>query len=385
MAQANISFLYGDFCCSLPPTNNGGDCPGINCCLASVGDSGCQHVAPCDGKLVPHDQICRQAEFATVVVFGRGSRLAARQQSIVGLHQQQQTALMNTSHGGHHFDLDATIAALTSTQSNGYAFTVCEMTAGNPNAPSWVHAPHPPGWVNPLSYDAFVSFLIATRDLTVGRHKLRVWSILSPPTEANNFSGQGCLVPKDSPLTPQINESAFFEGIGPLYDSAAGYVAWAKLAAALAREFPAYVAFDIDDFAGNIASTFSAPITAEITSALHRTAPWMAFVPTIYYKDFQNNPGLAWQIDAPVFFFENAKQGAGPCAAPSCPWGPAEKHSSIGKANGCLAGNCAAHSLAPLSALVDLALGCCQVPSRLSATLRTRSPIWPPPCPQEGA
>ena len=41
-------------------------------------------------------------------------------------------------------------------------------------------------------------------------------------------------------------------------------------------------------------------------------------------------------LDAPVFFFRNAVEGAGPCAPKACPWGPHDKEHK----GSCLAGRC---------------------------------------------
>jgi len=49
-------------------------------------------------------------------------------------------------------------------------------------------------------------------------------------------------------------------------------------------------------------------------------------------------PDFPLALDAPVFYFRNQKQGAGPCAAPDCVWGPLLGNRT--KEGGCLAGSC---------------------------------------------
>lgn len=83
-----------------------------------------------------------------------------------------------------------------------------------------------------------------------------------------------------------------------------------------------------------------------MTSALRAATPWVNLISTVYYNEGGPGPeNFIWKlwpdlplvIDTPLFYFRNQKQGAGPCADPKCPWGPAMKT----REGGCLAGACA--------------------------------------------
>ena len=47
-----------------------------------------------------------------------------------------------------------------------------------------------------------------------------------------------------------------------------------------------------------------------------------------------------------LYFFRNQKQGAGPCAPPSCQWGPSAYGPHGEREGGCLAGNCSESTVA---------------------------------------
>ena len=78
---------------------------------------------------------------------------------------------------------------------------------------------------------------------------------------------------------------------------------------------------------------------ALITAGMRSRAPWMV-LSSVVYGTFAAVPDLALVLDAPVFFFRNegdpVDEGAGPCAAPGCPWGPLVRSHT----GGCLAGVC---------------------------------------------
>lgn len=113
--------------------------------------------------------------------------------------------------------------------------------------------------------------------------------------------------------------------------------------------FPHFVAINMDDFTHDIYdpvlqphSIFTTQLVARFTSGLRRHAPWMSFVPTMYYSEHgfigDEYADLFWAVDFPLFYFRNQKQGAGPCAPAVCPWGYRKPSEHTG---GCLAGACA--------------------------------------------
>lgn len=185
------------------------------------------------------------------------------------------------------------------------------------------------------NYNDFVHLLDSTRDFTVSGEHLRIWLGLDPPTEAvvpgATLRSGSCNVPTDSPLTP-FNETEIF--LGANYTS---YDRWGTLVGKLAAWAPHLVALDIDDFSSNIGHghIFTGDNVAIITSNMRKHAPWVSLA-SVVYVEFTALPDLPYMLDAPVFFFRNAVQGAGPCAPASCVWGPhAREH-----AGSCLAGPC---------------------------------------------
>ena len=83
------------------------------------------------------------------------------------------------------------------------------------------------------------------------------------------------------------------------------------------------------------AGTFDGNYVAKITSGMRARAPHMA-LSSVVYASFDAFPDLALMLDAPVFFFRNAMEGAQTCAPQSCVWGP-RAHQHVGS---CLAGIC---------------------------------------------
>ena len=136
---------------------------------------------------------------------------------------------------------------------------------------------------------------------------------------------------RDRPLTP-FNETALFAGA-----NYTAYTRWGALLGRLAALYPHLVAVDIDDFSSNVRSgAFDGDYVARLTSAMRARAPHLA-LSSVLYSDFASFPDLALMLDAPVFFFRNAMEGAQTCAPAACPWGPhARQH-----AGACLAGVCA--------------------------------------------
>ena len=154
-------------------------------------------------------------------------------------------------------------------------------------------------------YLQLVQFLEATKDFKVdGQQQLRVWLGLYPPSEA---LPTGCTPPPDSPLTP-FNESAEAEPATPATRF------WAELAGRLGALLHLGVALDIDDFSSNVlAGTFDGNYVARITSSMRALSArtWRSRRCSAQPHAF---PDLALMLDAPVFFFRNALEGAQTCA-----------------------------------------------------------------------
>eukprot|EP01048_Picozoa_sp_COSAG05_P011591 COSAG05_NODE_1102_length_5875_cov_3.746364_4_plen_391_part_00 len=309
--------------------------PSKLCCLAPGQKRGCNGIPPCRNQTVDPQTICHDSGFASVMVYGSALRWLPRLRGLSAMRMQQDTPAVNAT----GFDLDMTLAMLRATHTNTYEFDVCDPPARPPDRGS---PPPPPDFRPRRGFGQLVAFLRATAGLVVDGEQLRVWVLLVPPSEAL-LNSTMCQPPADNPYT-HANETAVFGNA--TYSSPAGYLAWSSLIGQLALQFPHIVAVGIDDFIENIPSTFSPQLLAQMTSMMRRLAPWLSFVPVTYYGQFESWPGLPAAIDAPIFFFQNLKQGAGPCAQQGCVWGP--KHpanfsgcpSSKGSC-GCLAGKCA--------------------------------------------
>ncbi len=278
----------------------------------------------------------------TALVLGDGRLLDVRVGRLHGTLGQQEFKSTFNSTTGNVGNLTAPLNAtrlielLLETNTNSFTYTVCDCVFTGPN---WDCSS-----LSKFAY--FVDFLVALeksnmqhRDVTGSlRAQVQVWLGLYPPTESDLAV---CMPPADDPRT-HANETAIFSGRG--YKT---YGAWALLAGQLAQQFPFMVAVNVDDMSLNIAppkGTFTPALIAEMTSNMRTYAPWLSLASTVYYSEngaivWKNWPDLALALDAPVFYFRNQKQGAGPCAAPQCVWGPLASNKSHG--GGCLAGACA--------------------------------------------
>jgi hypothetical protein len=270
----------------------------------------------------------------SALVFGRPEHWLRRRASLAGLRAQQELKTTYADDGPNVANLTAPLdvervkAILASTHSNAFLNDVCDCT------------PSPPAWAcSPLyGYLDFVRLLDATRTFAVDGRQVRIMLGLFPPSEALMPAPSACRAPPDSPLTP-FDEAALFAG-----QNYTQYATWGVLAGLLAEQYPHLVAMDIDDFDINVrpgdATVFTGQDVALITAGMRLRAPWMMFS-SVVYGPFTAVPDLALVLDAPVFFFRNAgsdadSEGAGPCAAASCPWGPLVRH----RTGGCLAGVC---------------------------------------------
>ena len=264
-----------------------------------------------------------QSFHVNLLLFGRPEHWLRRRASISGVRAMQEFKTSYRDNGPNVANLTAPLddslmmRILSSVHANTYSYSVCDCE-----------------WSEELwscsklyGYEQFVRFLEATKDFHVDGEQLRVWIGLYPPSEA---LPAGCKPPADSPLTP-FNETELWGGLN--YTS---YTLWGDLAGRLAQLYPHFVAVDIDDFSSNVMTgAFDGNYVAQITSNMRARSPHMV-LSSVLYSNFSSFPDLALMLDAPVFFFRNALEGAQTCAPQACPWGPhARSHSGS-----CLAGSC---------------------------------------------
>ena len=226
---------------------------------------------------------------------------------------------------------------LKSTHANTYGFYVCDCApAANAGVCPKVY-----------SYLSFVQFLEASKASVVDGNQMRVWLGLLPPTEAlkpapnGSASGNGCQVPPDSPLT-DFNETEIFGGSGGGGGHYTDYSSWGTLVGLLSKQYPHLTAVDIDDFSANVQAgngAFTGDSVAKMLSNIRRESPQVALA-SVMYDNFESFPDLALMLDSPVYFFRNAAEGTGSCAADSCVWGPENKGGPGDKEGFCLAGVC---------------------------------------------
>jgi hypothetical protein len=259
----------------------------------------------------------------SMLLFGRPEHWLRRRASISGVRAMQEFKSSFKDNGPNVANLTAPLdnqlmqKIITSVHANTYSYPVCDCK-----------------WSEELwscselyGYEQFVRFLDATKDFKVDGQQLRVWLGLSPPSEA---IPTGCKPPPDSPLTP-FNETQLWQG-----SNYTNYTNWGDLAGRLAALYPHFVAVDIDDFSSNVVTgAFDGNYVAKITSNMRARSPHLA-LSSVLYSNFTSFPDLALMLDAPVFFFRNAIEGAQTCEPAACPWGPhARSHSGS-----CLAGIC---------------------------------------------
>jgi hypothetical protein len=175
-------------------------------------------------------------------------------------------------------------------------------------------------------YPKLVEFLNATRGFFVDGKQLRVWVSLAPPTgvcttipnpynigNCDPATGFYCALPEESPLTAWSEANFFRSGLG--IASCQDYLGWASLIGRLAQDYPQLVAAMIDDF---FDQPFTPDFIAEFESRMRSQAPWLNFVPSVYYHDFKDNrrPDTAQTFDTMLFWFRNEKEHA--CLADGC-------------------------------------------------------------------
>eukprot|EP00039_Didymoeca_costata_P000726 m.47008 g.47008 ORF g.47008 m.47008 type:complete len:744 (-) comp10436_c0_seq2:87-2318(-) len=288
-----------------------------------------------------------------VLVYGRHAHWTLRRKSFQGLQAQQEFKVSFNDSAGNVGNLSGPLTdaeidqiknMLTSTNTNTYAFSICDCDL-EPGV--W-------GRSKLWAYSGFIKFLMATQGFQVNGQQLRVWAGLLPPSEDHGTGA--CRPPPDLPNTP-MNETAIFDGL-----PYSAYAKWGELLGRLATLYPHLVSVDVDDFNTNVGpgQVFYGDAVAQMTSAMRKRAPWLTFNSVVYAPfdgvdgESSRSPDLALILDAPVFFFRNAGQGAGPCARPECPWGPFS-----GKREGqCLAGVCSEPTVFNLGNEVEAIVQC---------------------------
>ena len=262
-----------------------------------------------------------------LLLFGRPEHWLRRRASVSNVRAMQEFKTTfaddgpNVDNLTYPLDVERFKSVLASAHANTYDYAVCDCTLSKD---VWSCS-------SLYNYADFVRFLEATKDFKIDGQQLRVWIGLSPPSEAAfPPHGAGCRPPTDSSLTP-FNETELWEG-----DVYTNYTRWGDLVGRLGALYPHLVAMDIDDFSSNVVTgVFTGDYVARITANMRARAPHMALA-SVVYQTFDDFPDLALMLDAPVFFFRNAMEGAQTCAPASCPWGPhAKAHEGS-----CLAGVC---------------------------------------------
>lgn len=211
---------------------------------------------------------------------------------------------------------------------------------------------------HPGDYTNLVQFLTATRNWGVDGKQLRVWVSLNPPRAAAlNGPGDTCSIPEDtSKTTPPLtswNALGYFNlpanpSSAEIVGACENMIAWAQVLGRLAQDFPQLVAAGVEDFSLNLpypdpskvpTIPFTSDYIAEMEAAMRSQAPWLSFVPTVYYPltsyTQKNWADFGLTLDSMLFYFKNEKQGIGLCARSGCPWPTSQRGA------GCLAGNCA--------------------------------------------
>jgi len=194
----------------------------------------------------------------------------------------------------------------------------------------------------PGDYFNLVNFLEATKDFAVDGKQLRVWVTLLPPKAMED--GTSCSLPEDSMLTTWNELDYFKKGKYGIFGSCGKEIevqgppgepttvqfvpcdycqdllGWASLIGRLAQDYPQLVALGIDDY-GHSLNDFPGDYVAELESRMRSQAPWLNFVPTVYYGDFYESasafpiqPDIARTFDTMLFYFRNEKEGGGSCS-----------------------------------------------------------------------
>jgi hypothetical protein len=217
--------------------------------------------------------------------------------------------------------------------------------------------PNIPGTFQVHNFSGLVDFLSKTKDWGIDGRQLRVWVTLSRPSAANESCRtdeaatmkpcplEFCAVPEDTSQQLTWNALDYFKA-----DFAHDYahldnvdrmkacrdlVAWSKVIGRLAQDFTQLVAMGIDDFSDSLdrrpssdcnvefqtRKQFGEDCIATIESGLRAEAPWLNFVPSVYYGYYQDRlapersdwADLVPTLDSIQFFFRNEKDQGNEC------------------------------------------------------------------------
>jgi hypothetical protein len=182
-------------------------------------------------------------------------------------------------------------------------------------------------------YADLVRFLSETQNFGVDGKQLRVWVTLIRPAAVD----ASCALPENTPSFTSWNAIDYFQrdfthDYANLTDddkiaACRDFGAWAAVLGRLAQRFPHLVAVGVDDFSDSLdgdpsldcraesvqRTQFGEDCIAEFESTLREQAPWLNFVPTVYYEYFQtrvsrwNWADVALTLDSMQFFFRNEK------------------------------------------------------------------------------
>ncbi len=202
-----------------------------------------------------------------------------------------------------------------------------------------VNVDPPDGMFSVHDYAGLVKFLSETRNWGVDGKQLRVWVTLGRPKAAQKPDApkESCSLPEDTRPLTSWNALDYFAGdFSHDYDhlsdddkiaACRDMPAWAAVIGRLAQDFPHLVALGIDDFSDSLDTQsssdcvdefhlrmqFNEDCLAVIESRLRSQAPWLNFVPTVYYDYFRNRfsawADLGLTLDSMQFFFRNEKNG----------------------------------------------------------------------------
>ena len=182
-------------------------------------------------------------------------------------------------------------------------------------------------------YSNLIKFLEETVNWGVDGKLLRVWITISIPSAASTDGKgnyEGCAVPTKQ-TNPLYDPSSYFSADGGnILVECRDILAWASTIGHLAKQFPQIVGFGIDDLSDKLDATagfdctsefqsrllFNQSCIAQIESRLRSEAPWLNFVPTVYYNYFQdrsttkkNWADLVPTLNSFMFYFRNEKIG----------------------------------------------------------------------------
>jgi hypothetical protein len=180
---------------------------------------------------------------------------------------------------------------------------------------------------SPTDYQFLLKFLEDTKDLAIDGQQLRVLVELAPyEASADDPPAVGdlCSYPENRPET-SFDELLFFplgQRTFPLFCDE--YESWAALIGALAQRYPHLVGIGIGDFTHQLQPVSNRERRlllpediASIESRMRQSAPWMNFVPLVYFDAVAEFPDLGRTLDSAVYYFRNSKAGACPCSTRS--------------------------------------------------------------------